>query len=168
MLATVLSLSLASCGGSDDEPDQPGKPSGKYEVVSRTVNVNGRYTIHFRTYANDFEETFCEISIFNGDKGLFFKVNSCYNCVLNTIRCAAYGKVKSLSAISDVNDLEWINYNESSLPRLEVEEKSGFVIEGTYGGQAYYVRVLIDSYNRNASGEVIGINLKWQQFNPAQ
>ena len=42
------------------------------------------------------------------------------------------------------------------------------VIEGTYAGQAYYVRVFIDSFNRNASGDVIGVNYKWQQFTPAQ
>ena len=40
MLATVLSLSLASCGGGDDdEPDHPGKPSTT-DVVSGSASEN--------------------------------------------------------------------------------------------------------------------------------
>ena len=169
MLATVLSLSLSSCGGGDDdEPDQPGKPSGKYEVVSNTVDVNSYFDIDFRRNEEGMglELAFCKAGVFKGDNGLYFGVQDRYS---QSIRCATFGSVQSLSAISNVKDLVWYDaYDCTANRRLAVEEKSGFVIEGTYGGQAYYVRVFIDSFNRNASGEVIGVNLKWQQFTPAQ
>lgn len=167
MLATVLSLSLSSCGGGDDdEPDQPGKPSGKYEVVSNTVDVNSYFDIDFRRNEDGLELAFCKAGVFKRDNGLYFGVQDRYS---QSIRCATFGSVQSLSAISNVKDLVWYGaYDCTANRRLAVEEKSGFVIEGTYDGQAYYVRVFIDSFNRNASGEVIGVNYKLQQFTPAQ
>lgn len=167
MLATVLSLSLASCGGGDDdEPDQPNKPSGKYEVVSRTVTVNKRTDINFRRYDDGLEMSFCYAGVFKEDNALYFSLEDSYRM---NIRCAATGSVSSLSVINNVKDLEWTSPDESNLNKtLTANEKSGFLLEGTYDGQAYYVRVLIDSFNRNASGDVIGVNYKWQQFIPAQ
>lgn len=168
MLATVLSLSLSSCGGGDDddEPDQPNKPSGKYEVVSRTVDVNRRIEIDFRRYGDGWELSLCDAGIFKEVNGLYFSLKDSYR---NDIRCAELGSVSSLSAINHVKDLKWVSALESNTQKtLIVDEKSGFVIEGTCAGQAYYVRVFIDSFNRNASGEVIGVNYKWQQFIPAQ
>lgn len=167
MLATVLSLSLASCGGGDDdEPDQPGKPSGKYEVVSRTVDVNARASIDFRRSADGLELEFCSAGIFKEGNILYFSLEGGRG--MDT-RCAELGSVSSLSAINHVKDLKWVTAYESRTQKtLTVDEKCGFVIEGTYAGQAYYVRVFIDSFNRNASGDVIGVNYKWQQFIPAQ
>lgn len=166
MLATVLSLSLASCGGGDDdEPDPPGKPSGKYEVGSETIDANRFFEISFRRNEDGLELSFCHVGVFKNNS-LYFGVRDRYH---QSIRCAAFGSVQSLSDINNVKDLEWYDaYDCTENRRLAVEEKSGFVIEATYNGQAYYVRVFIDSFNRNASGDVIGINLKWQQFNPAQ
>ena len=167
MLATVLRLSLSSCGGGDDdEPDQPNKPSGKYEMVSETIDVNSFFEINFRRNEDGSELSFCQAGVFKGDNSLYFGVQDRYH---QSIRCAAFGSVQSLSDINNVKDLEWYEaYDCTANRRLAVEEKSGFVIEGTYDGQAYYVRVFIDSFNRNASGDVIGINYKWQQFTPAQ
>lgn len=80
MLATVLSLSLASCGGGDDdEPDQPNKPSGKYEMVSETIDVNSFFEINFRRNEDGLELSFCQAGVFKGDDSLYFGVTDRYH-----------------------------------------------------------------------------------------
>lgn len=169
MLATVLSLSLASCGGGDDdEPDQPGKPSGKYEVVSRTINANAEFLIYFIPYGSDSNSSFSRVNTNKNDDGGIYLTCSGFIAGARSLRYAACGEVKSLESIKSVDGLNWVQEGNAYKPGLTVDIKCGFVIEKTYNGQAYYVRLFVDSFNRNASGDIIGINLKWQQFTPAQ
>ena len=169
MLATVLSLSLSSCGGGDeDEPDQPGKPSGQYEIVSRTINANAEFLIYFIPYGYDQNRSFSRVDTNFNDDGSLYLTCSDWKMDVHDLRYAACGEVKSLESIKSVDGLNWVKGDNGYSSRLTVEEKYGFVIEGTRDGQAYYVRMFIDSFNRNASGDVIGINYKWQQFIPAQ
>lgn len=169
MLATVLSLSLSSCGGGDDdEPDQPGKPSGTYEVVSRTINANAEFWIYFIPYGYDSNLSFSRVNTNKNDDGGIYLTCSYFKADVHSLRYAACGEVKSLESIKSVDGLNWVQEGNAYKPRLTVDIKCGFVIEGTYKGQAYYVRLFVDSFNRNASGDIIGINLKWQQFTPAQ
>lgn len=169
MLATVLSLSLSSCGGGDeDEPDQPGKPSGQYEIVSRTINASAEFLIGFIPYDYDYYMDFSRVNMNFNDDGSLYLTCSDWKMSVHSLKYAACGEVKSLESIKGVDGLNWVEEGNAYRPRLTVDEKCGFVIEGTYDGRAYYVRLFIDSFNRNASGDVIGINLKWQQFIPAQ
>lgn len=150
MLATVLSLSLASCGGGDDdEPDQPGKPSTT-DVVSGSASEkhnivltdNYNWSPYFHWEGNS-------ISV-GGRK------NSGYTYV----KMVSVGNVSKLSDIKTVPSEGW----GASMPLVN---NGGYVITYTYSGKAYYIRLFI-TFNVSAAGDLVGINYQFQHFTPAQ
>lgn len=167
MLAAALSLSLTACGGGDDdEPENPDKPSTeKYEVVTQTIDVGNDVSPHFIAEDGDVLK-FCEV---HTTQSLDFYLNKDYYSSASNLRFAKYGTVSSLSAIKSLKDLNWIQTGRyDSRHTLPLEEKCGYVFEGTYAGRVYYIRLFINSFNKNSSGTVIGINMQYQQFVPAE
>ena len=79
--------------------------------------------------------------------------------------------VSSLSQITSISGLSWIDYNIGIPYRVgincfDLEEKAGFILEGTFWGRTYYIRIFISEFNRNSAGTIIGINGSFQQFLP--
>lgn len=147
MLATVLSLSLSSCGGGDDdEPDQPGKPSTT-DVVSGSASE--RNIIDLITWGPCFIWEGNSISIGSRSNGGYTYVKMVY-----------VGNVSKLSDIKTVPAEGWGN-------ELPLENNGGYIITYTYQGKAYYIRLFI-TFNVSAAGDWVGINYQFQHFTPAQ
>lgn len=148
MLATVLSLSLSSCGGGDDdEPDQPGKPSTT-DVVSGSVSENNIiYLI----------DSWGPYFIWKGNSIL---IGSRRDSGYTYVKMVSVGNVSKLSDIKTVPSEGW----GASMPLVN---NGGYIITYTYQGKAYYIRLFI-TFNVSAAGDLVGINYQFQHFTPAQ
>lgn len=149
MLATVLSLSLASCGGGDDdEPDQPGKPSTT-DVVSGSASEKRAVCLLSEVYDGPlFSWSNKTLRLYN------------YNGLYSYVKMISVGKVSKLSDIKTVPAEGWGN-------ELPLTDKNGYIITYTYEGKAYYIRLFI-TFNVSAAGDMVGINYQFQYFTPAQ
>ena len=150
MLATVLSLSLSSCGGGDDdEPDQPGKPSTT-DVVSGSASENN--IIDLLDY-----DSWGPYFIWEGNS---IKIGSRHNGGYTYVKMVSVGTVSKLSDIKTVTAEGWDTY-------MPLVNNGGYVITYTYQGKAYYIRLFI-TFNVSAAGDLVGINYQFQHFTPAQ
>ena len=150
MLATVLSLSLSSCGGGDDdEPDQPGKPSTT-DVVSGSVSENDGIDLL------DYDSR----GPFFIWKGNLILIGSHDYINYTYLKMVSVGTVSKLSDIKTVPAEGWGK-------ELPLENNGGYIITYTYQGKAYYVRLFI-TFNVSAAGDLVGINYQFQHFTPAQ
>lgn len=149
-LATVLSLSLSSCGGGDDdEPDQPGKPSTT-DVVSGSVSADD------------------SVSVIDGNpygpcfrwKGILIDVYAPMLQGYSHVKMVSVGTVSKLNDIKTAPAEGW----DASMPLVN---SGGYVITYSYSGKAYYVRLFI-TFNVSAAGDLVGINYQFQHFTPAQ
>ena len=149
MLATVLSLSLSSCGGSDDdEPDQPGKPSTT-DVVSGSASENTLVNL---------------LSDGGGCPHFTWSQNTLY--VGNPSASYSYVKMVSVGNVSKLSDIKTVPA-EGWGNELPLENNGGYIITYTYQGKAYYIRLFI-TFNVSAAGDRVGINYQFQHFTPAQ
>lgn len=149
MLATVLSLSLESCGGGDDEePDQPGKPSTT-DVVSGSASEN--YGVVLLSGVYDGPNFY-----WRSDKLYLINDNGRYSYV----KMISVGTVSKLSDIKTVPAEGWGN-------ELPLDNSGGYIITYTDQGKAYYIRLFI-TFNVSAAGDLVGINYQFQHFTPAQ
>ena len=149
MLATVLSLSLSSCGGDgEDEPDQPGKPSNA-DVVSGSESMRGAVLLLPEVYDGPyFYWWYDELCLDN--------VNSQYS----------YLKMISIGTVSKLSDIKTVPA-EGWGTKQPLVNNGGYVITYTYQGKAYYIRLFI-TLNVSAAGDTVGINYQFQHFTPAQ
>ena len=149
MLATVLSLSLSSCGGGDDdEPDQPGKPSTT-DVVSGSASESSAVSLLSEVYEGPY---------FYWVNDKLYLIN--YNGQYSYVQMISVGTVSKLNDIKTVPAEGWGN-------ELPLDNIGGYIITYTYGGKAYYIRLLI-TFNVSAAGDLVGINYQFQHFTPAQ
>ncbi len=149
-LATVLSLSLASCGGGDDdEPDQPGKPSTT-DVVSGSASESSRINII------DGGDYYSPYFIWRGNT-ISVKI---HGSGYSYVKMVSVGNVSKLCDIKTVPGEGW----STSLPLVN---NGGYVITYTLEGKAYYIRLFI-TFNVSAAGDLVGINYQFQHFTPAQ
>ncbi len=149
MLATVLSLSLASCeGGDDDEPDQPGKPSTT-DVVSGSASEKSEVIL------------LSEVS-----HGPYFKwVNDKLYLYIDNGHYS-YVKMISVGTVSKLSDIKTVPAGGWGT-KLPLVNNGGYIITYTYQGKAYYIRLFI-TFNVSAAGDLVGINYQFQHFTPAQ
>lgn len=149
MLATILSLSLSSCGGGDDdEPDQPGKPS-MTDVVSGSASEKRAVCLLSEDYEGPHFYWVNNVLYLNNRKGLY-----------SYVKMISVGNVSKLSDIKTVPGEGWGN-------ELPLENNGGYIITYTYQGKAYYIRLFI-TFNVSAAGDLVGINYQFQHFTPAQ
>ena len=149
MLATVLSLSLSSCGGgADDEPDPPGKPSTT-DVVSGSASESSGVMLVSGVYDGP--------HFYWGYDTLYMYNN---NGLYSYVKMISVGNVSKLNDIKTVPSEGWGN-------ELPLVNNGGYVITYTYQGKAYYIRLFI-TLNISAAGDTVGINYQFQYFTPAQ
>ena len=118
MLATVLSLSLSSCGGGDDdEPDQPGKPSTT-DVVSGSASESSAVSLLSEVYDGPY---------FYWVNDKLYLIN--YNGLYSYVKMISVGTVSKLSDIKTVPAEGWGN-------ELPLDNSGGYIITYTYGGKA--------------------------------
>ena len=165
LLVTATCLTFAACGDDKEEPDGPvPQPSStEYEIFSETVGLESYISPSFRNvYGNNI--SFCRI---------YFRASSnltIYNDQRSgpDIRFTNYGSVSRLQAINNLKDLSWVSVKAWNNPESSpYGEKNGYILEFTANGRVYYLRLFIDSFNRNASGDPIGVNVQYQQFIPS-
>lgn len=178
MLVATLSLTLTACGGDDDEPEIPGggTPTSKFEVHEFICDKIFKLYPRFIDRLG-YEYTFCNIrTVCNYNTDYNYIIGFDYSSAGN-IRMAKCINVSSLSQITSIKGVNWIDYalgkyvNQSNPYRpnsncFNLEENTGFILEGTYEGSTYYIRIFISSFNRNSAGEIIGVNGSYQQFIP--
>ena len=184
MLVATLSLTLTACGGDNDEPEIPGggTPASKFEVHEFTRDKIFEIFPYFISVSGA-EYGFCKIrTVCSYDYGTHYNYkigfDGCYNSYAANVRMAKCINVSSLSQITSIKGVNWIDYPISfynplhSVPHtpnyncFNLEENTGFILEGTYEGRTYYIRIFISSFNRNSAGELIGVNGSFQQFIP--
>ena len=180
LLVATFSLTLISCGGGEDEPDNPGGTSAtKYEVHKFTIDNGNSFYPYFISVDGDVYK-FCNVNTlcdYNTGHKELIGFSGDRNSSASNIRMARCKDVSSLSQITSISGLSWIDYNlfhyihEANPYRVgincfDLEEKAGFILEGTFWGRTYYIRIFISEFNRNSAGTIIGINGSFQQFLP--
>lgn len=177
LLVTTLSLTFTACGGDDnDEPNTPGGGSSatKFEVKTFTIDNGASVSIYFvDEYGADLK--FCNVDTrcdYNTDYNEIIGFSSDYYSRASNIRMAKCKNVSSLSQITSLSGVSWIDERlGNSLYTVNadcfsLEEKTGYILEGTLEGRTYYIRIYISEFNRNSAGNIIGINGSMQQFQP--
>ncbi len=182
MLVATLSLTLTACGCDEDEPEPPGggTPASKFEVHEFTRDKIFKIAPYFISVSGD-EYKFCDIRTacdYGTHYNYIIGFESDYYSQAGNIRMAKCINVSSLSQITSIKGVNWIDYcfgfNNHLHPDpytpnfncFNLEENTGFILEGTYEGRTYYIRIFISSFNRNSAGEIIGVNGSFQQFIP--
>lgn len=145
MLVATLSITLSSCGGDEDEPDNP-IPFEEYNVHTNSLSDGSKHPILGNTGYGD--------GIFVYFRSETMKIYVEPNAWSPSI--AFWGKTTKLSNIDISNNLSW-DLSASLI------DGGGYIIEGVYQGRVYYIRLIV-KYNTNAIGKVIGCTLIYQQF----
>lgn len=182
LFVATLSMTFTACGGDDDdEPDNPagGSSATKFEVVTFTIDNGATVAPHFvDEYGNDFK--FCNVDTkydYYTDYNEIIGFSIDRYSIASNIRMAKCKDVSSLSQITSLSGVSWIDnaighYVYTSSPYrvndncFNLEEKTGYILEGTLDGRTYYIRIYISDFNRNSAGNIIGINGSMQQFQP--
>ena len=145
LLVTVFSLTFTACGG-DDEPDDPTKPPTTQTDVTKGSLGFG--------YATEIDRTSgCYMNL-NRDKTIH--VSGKY---LDKVQIAYVGPVKGLDDIKTAPKTGWSD-------SARVYDGGGYIINYIYFGAPYYVRVMLRT-NKDATGEVVGVNYAYQYFTPS-
>ena len=177
ILVATLNFTFTSCGGDDDEPKSPGgeTPTSKFKVREITVD---KYSCLYPSFidVDGQNRDFCNIMSHDSAGDLSYKYvigfGYSYHSMARNVRMAKCINVSSLSQITSLKGCVWIDYamgdrniytNDDC---FSLEENNGFILEGTYEGRTYYIRIYISSFNRNSAGEIIGVNGSYQQFIP--
>lgn len=149
MLATVLSLSLASCGGGDDdEPDQPS--SNKVYTATESL-ADGFATFQL----DDNIKLAFGINDYSHSRQVYF-------IGVEGARICFISDANSLESIKEIPSIGW----KSTLDGHWTQ--GGYIGEyTTLKGTLVYIRMWVE-FTYNASGEYSAVTVKWQHFTPAQ
>lgn len=180
IFAAAATLPLASCGG--DDPDMPPSPEPPatttgYKVQTGTTDSELYIGIETKNYGGIL---FCEMGVVldyitppaSPDPGMGEANESWIRgsyLIFSRINTGHYGENLKIACVGNVSSLKQIKklpaadqWNNSKL----LYEKGGYIVEGTYRGTLYYVRIFIPKANYDATGKPVGIDYEWQQFIP--
>ena len=145
MLIPLFSLAFTSCGGEDkDEPDAPSTTTS--DVVKGTVGEN--YVVNlYQNGPNSVWFSWC---------GSELRVDANYG---SNPKIAGCGIVRGLKEITVVPSDGWGK-------KADVVDNGGYVIMFTLDGVQKYVRLMVTT-NRDATGQIRGINYSYQFFTPS-
>lgn len=168
LLATMTSVALTACGGDDDEPANPDNPNvpSQSDVVKETTSFPGGIGFNAIWSYGANSDFWLKFDSNNGSQP-----HVCFDhpswCVLKNLKIGNYGNVNTLQSITSLSKIDtWISSPWSSYDGPILNEKDGFIIEGTSSGKLYYYRLWAKKFTYNASNELIGIDWEWQQFTP--
>lgn len=176
LLVTTLSLTFTACGDDDDEPanSNSGSSATKYKIQTFTIDNGGCISPYFvDDDGNNLK--FCDVNTKcdnSTDYNEIIGFSYDHYGQASNIRMARCKKATSLSQITSLSGLSWIDSQIGdnglcvNIDCFNLEEKTGFILEGTYSGRTYYIRLYISGFNRNSVDEIIGVNGSWQQFQP--
>lgn len=143
-----MTLLLAACGGHDEEPDSPDDLSS--EISEGTINVGGYIVIN---------------GVYPGYYG-----PKCY-LTINVDKVTIYtggiyggGKIVRTGKVSDITDIKQVPVSGWGTV-ADFVDGSGYVVQYIDSGTPYYVRLVL-KYNKDVSGEIVGINYLKQEFTP--
>lgn len=173
IFAAAATLPLASCGGNGDDPDIPPTPTTDYKVETGTTDFDLYLSIVTKDYGGIL---FCEMGMWldwitSPDPGMgeaneswirgsylgFSRINTGHG---ENLKIACVGNVSSLNQIKKLPAADqWSDFKL-------LYEKGGYIVEGTYRGTLYYIRIFIPRANYDATGKPVGIDYEWQQFIP--
>lgn len=153
LLVTALSLTFTACGGDDDnEPNTP-NVSGRIETFSLRANKPGdKYpTGETMIYLSSWD--YVSISL-NDNDGLMLKVSGGEY---------THPHIKYFGNVKSIKDITYQNIGSITETTTNAVDNGGYVIEYTYDGNLYYIRLRI-TLNESSAGEVVGCNVQWQQL----
>ena len=169
LLATMTSVALTACGGDDDEPANPDNPNvpTQTDVVKKTISFPGDFHVSVVIQDGSEQSVYLRCQEWTSRCNvIYFRKQSI--TYMHNLKIGNYGVVNSLQNITSLSKIgTWISAPWSGSDGLILNEKDGFVIEGTFGGRLYYIRLWVKKFTYNASNELIGIDLEWQQFTPS-
>lgn len=149
LLTVTLSLTFSSCGG-DDEPDTPVHST---KIVSGTFGTDGYVTIFETNHSN------LNIQINSGSIMASVYTKPDHVCDIRFVRISYVGPIEKLNEIKNAPTTGW------SDNKLAIVDGGGYVLTYSNQGIAYYVRMKLTT-NASASGEIVGVNYEFQQFDP--
>lgn len=177
IFAAAATLPLASCGGNGDDPDIPPTPTTDYKVETGTTDFDLYLSIVTKDYGGIL---FCEMGMWldwitppaSPDPGMGEANESWIRgsyLGFSRIITGHYGENLKIACVGNVSSLNQIK----KLPAADqwsdfklLYEKGGYIVEGTYRGTLYYIRIFIPRANYDATGKPVGIDYEWQQFIP--
>lgn len=187
--AIVSCLALTACGDDDKDEPEPEKPeipsnfdvqSFKLDFVSDAMYSWRIVPLYFIPYMEEeyvWKESnkLCDVAMGAIDYPNFTKVigfSKDYYSKGGNIRIAKCNNVTKISQIQSLNGLSWIDNSMGDCECIVDQdclllcENTGYIIEGSFCGSVYYIRILISHFNRNSSNKIIGIEGEYQQFQP--
>ncbi len=154
LLVTTLSLTFTSCRG-DDNKDEPNNPnvSGKIETFSLRANKPGdKYpTGETMIYLSSWD--YVSISL-NDINGPMLEVSGGEY---------THPHIKYFGNVNSIKDITYQNIGSITETTTNAVDNGGYVIEYTYDGNVYYIRLRI-TLNESNAGELVGCNVQWQQL----
>lgn len=169
-LISLLPLAIASCGGDDkDEPIvNPENPNvdnpndGNQEQIYEHVFPSAAdCNLIFESYSAGW----CYVRVNWCHDGGGMLSNPRLQITTNGAKIKAVD-VDKVSAITDIKDLPtggWVNY-----PCFYgADLYKGYIVEIYKDNYFRYFRLFISSFDKSASGEVVGVRMKYQKFNPS-
>lgn len=151
LLVTTLSLTFTSCGGDDDEPNEPGNTSSG--VVSGSVSKEEIVYI-----TSDHRPGF-----YWSNQG-YGAVVDAYISIIDDLPPYSYLRIAYAGSVSKLRDIK--SAPSSGWSTSSPLENGGYVITYTYSGKPYYIRLLV-ALNYSVSGDLVGINYQFQHFTPS-
>ncbi len=145
-------VAIAACGGDDnDEPEDPSNPSSSIDLSVKSITIP----------YDGIRELDCPEQISLGfDTQRYHSESRIYvTAKYVTAHMVYIGPGADITSIKTVPSEGW--YYASYDP-----QEGKYAIEYYNGGKAYYIRLLIESFNYDASGNKIGLNAKYQLFTP--
>lgn len=174
LLVTTFSLTFTACGGDDDDEPQPnqgptstlikGKLSFPGDLVITAKDSRNFCKVQFGCFNNNSnsDDTRQDLNMSWEDGALLLYSNN-YSYFGSNLKVIYAGSVKSLAEITSLPTPTITNtWNNGKT----LFENGGYIIEGTSGGDLYYVRLYISEIIRNAADDKIGVSYEYQFFNP--
>ena len=162
-LFLLLPLAIASCGGDDkDEPIvNPENPNVDNQQQISEYVFPGDFNLIYESYSNGW----CYVKVSYHHNGVEMLNTPTINISTNgaNIKAVDVGKVSSITDIKVLPTEGWVNY-----PTFSVDLYKGYIVEIYKDSYFRYYRLFISSYDKSASGEVVGVRIKYQQFNPTK
>ena len=159
----MLSVFFVSCGGDDE--DVP-------IVNSETPNVDSQWQIYEYVFPGSFnliyEKTaasglgYVKVAWAHDAGGMLDNPQLIISADGANIRGVEIGKVSSITDIKKLPTEGWVSY----LHFYDVNLYKGYIVEIYKDNKFRYYRLFISSFDQSASGEVVGVRIKYQQFNP--
>lgn len=160
----LLPLAIASCGG-DDKDEPVVNPENPTNIDNQEEIYEFVFPGYFNLIYEQYSKGWCYVRVTWSHDGAEMLNNPRLAISSNgaNVKAVDVGKVSSLADIKKLPTEGWVNYPSFS----GVDLYKGYIVEIYKDNYFRYYRLFISSFDKSASGEVVGVRVKYQKFNPS-